>query len=132
MRLKLLRLTANDKQVLGNLFVYDRYIRLFECVTLESENRIPAGRYPVTKYQSPKLNRTVFLLHDVPKREYIEIHNLNYYTQTDGCIGVGEKHTDINHDGYQDITFSVRTMDALCDLLPDEVTIEIYDSSLLG
>lgn len=129
MRIKLLRLTANDKQVLGNLFVYDRFIRLFECVTLEPANRIPAGRYPVTKYQSPKFGFTVLLLHDVPGREAIEIHAGNFFTDSTGCILPGEKHTDINKDGYIDVTFSKATLGKLIDLLPDEgTTIDIYES----
>lgn len=123
-------MTASDKQVLGDLFVYDRFIRLFECRTLEPANNIPPGKYRLTKYQSPKFNRTVFLLHDVPGREAIEIHAGNYFSDTTGCILVGEKHTDINKDGLQDVTFSQKTLDLLCDLLPEETTIEIYEPSL--
>lgn len=126
MTIKLVRLTRNDKQTLGQLFVYDRMLRLFECCTLEAKH-IPAGKYWVTKYDSPRFKRQVLLLHDVPKRSYIEIHHGNFYSDTEGCILVGDKHTDINGDGLHDVTFSVRTLNNLLDLVPDRIQLSIFE-----
>jgi hypothetical protein len=50
---------------------------------------IPPGTYAVKRYFSPHFERPMPLLMDVPGREGIEIHWLNYPTETHGCIGVG-------------------------------------------
>ena len=50
---------------------------------------IPAGTYQGIKYDSPRLERTVLLLLDVPGFEDIEIHNGNYPRNTHGCTLVG-------------------------------------------
>lgn len=50
---------------------------------------IRAGRYRATVYYSPRLGRTVLLLHDVPGRTMIELHNANFPWELEGCIAVG-------------------------------------------
>lgn len=50
---------------------------------------IPAGRYRIEKYFSPKHNAFVLHVLDVPSFDMIEIHIGNYYTDTDGCLLVG-------------------------------------------
>lgn len=67
-----------------------------ECYTLEppptgAHPCIPVGRYPVSRYESPRFRSTVLLLHDVPGREGIEIHAGNGPDDTSGCILVGRE-----------------------------------------
>ena len=45
-----------------------------------------------------------------PGRSGVCIHKGNYFTQILGCIIVGDSHTDINKDGYKDVTNSGKTL----------------------
>ncbi len=102
------------------------------CFTLElpwQENKpniscIPAGIYPVSKYESPSKG-SVLLLHDVPNRTYIEIHAGNYTSQILGCILVGDGIKYLNNDTIPDVTNSKKTLNKLLNLAPDETFIEI-------
>jgi hypothetical protein len=80
---------------------------------------IPVGRYLLSRYESPKFGRTVLLLHDVPGREWIEIHVLNYPDQTQGCIGVGLSR------GLDYIAHSAQGLDALLTKLDGAESIYI-------
>ena len=62
---------------------------------------------------------------DVPNRSYILIHHGNYHKHTLGCILVGKTLTDINGDGYRDVTSSVATMNALNKVLPETFKLTI-------
>lgn len=115
MRLILTRLDVTDKGVFGHL-VTDG----FDCVTLERNDKlIPVGTYKVTRYHSPRLNRTVLLLHGVPGREMIEIHNANWEYQLEGCIAVGKRRAG------DMIESSVITLENLLQALSKAVEIEI-------
>jgi len=78
---------------------------------------IPLGCYTVVRRRSAKFGNHFHIL-DVPGRDYILIHNANYYWNLLGCIGVGKEHRDINKDGYLDITDSKTTMTKLLAILP--------------
>lgn len=81
------------------------------CYTLENAGKsIPVGEYAVTLYQSPSFHRQVILLHDVPGRDFIEVHPANWYTQLRGCIAVGE---DRAVDGS--LIHSLRAFEALVE-----------------
>lgn len=125
--------TNCDKQTIGILFVVDELNRIvFDCFTLElpsfgnkkKASNIPVGKYKVVKRNSPKYGNHFHIL-DVPNRDYILIHQGNYYTQIEGCVLVGKELKDINKDGIKDVTESVNTMKILNDLLPDKFVIEI-------
>lgn len=122
-----------DKQTLGELTVYqDRVKPIYDCKTLELEEEknavrddcIPKGIYKVVKRWSKKYGNHFHVL-DVPNRSMILIHQANYHYQLLGCIAVGEKHLDINNDGYKDVTNSVNTMKKLNELLPNEFVLKI-------
>lgn len=49
---------------------------------------IPEGTYKCTLFQSPSKG-LVYLLHDVPNRDMIEIHVANYTSDLLGCLGMG-------------------------------------------
>jgi len=78
----------------------------------------------VVKRNSPKFNDHFHIL-NVPGREYILIHQGNFYTQIRGCILVGQDLEDINKDGILDVTQSVFTMRKLNQILPKEFSLTI-------
>lgn len=89
---------------------------------------IPKGVYKCTKRHSPKYGHH-WLLHDVPDRDLILIHNANWSHELLGCIGVGkafseglDKKTGIS---AKMVTSSVATMQKLRAILPDSFTLEV-------
>ena len=56
---------------------------------------IPEGQYFVKLLYSPHFGRPLPHILGVPGRIGILIHALNYVTQTEGCIGIGDQ----QHDG---------------------------------
>lgn len=105
---------------------------VFTCKTLELPWRdnqyqiscIPKGNYNVVRRWSEKYGNHFHVL-GVPGRNYILIHVGNYYTEIRGCILVGTSHTDINRDGYRDVTSSKVTMNRLLELMPKSFTLTI-------
>lgn len=126
---------TNDKQTEGQLTVLSEAGHIvYKCFCLElpdkdnqfQVSRIPAGDYKVAKRFSKKYNNHFHIL-DVPNRSMILIHHGNYYTQTLGCILVGDKFEYLNKDRLKDVMNSVATMKQLVDLLPNEFTISIQE-----
>jgi hypothetical protein len=96
MELKLIREIFTDNSTIGRLYNGD----VFLCYTLEDETReagikipgrtsIPYGRYEIAITFSPKYNRKMPILLDVPMFEGIRIHSGNDDGDTEGCILVG-------------------------------------------
>ena len=127
---------SNEVQALGDLTVFDDDELIFSCKTLElpwKNNKrniscIPEGTYEVKKRYSEKYKNHFHIL-NVPDRAYILIHSGNYYTHTKGCILVGENHTDINSDGFRDVTSSRKTLALLNQNLPDKFEITISENA---
>ena len=107
--------------------------RNFNFFTLELpylDNRknissIHPGLYKAKKYFSPRYKRLVVLLFDVPNRTFIEIHHGNFTHDLLGCIAVGDSVKYLDDDGSPDVTNSVKTLDKLLNLLPDEFEVSI-------
>lgn len=122
----------SSKQTRGHMFCFDGDKKIFECKTLElpwKHNKknvscILAGTYLVEVYESPTKG-LVYLLQNVFDRSYIEIHAGNYYFDILGCILVGESFTDINKDGYVDVTNSKTTLGILLDKMGDKFKLTI-------
>lgn len=96
MELKLVREIFTDNSTIGKLYNGD----VFLCYTLEDMTReegikipgrtsIPYGCYEVAITFSPKYNRKMPILLDVPNFEGIRIHSGNDDGDTEGCILVG-------------------------------------------
>lgn len=96
------------------------------CVTLEEPWRdnarmrscIPAGSYRVTKYSGTR-HKSCFLVHDVPDRTAILIHEGNTLKDTAGCILVAKQHAQWGLE---------KSMDAMIYLnkvLPFEFMMEV-------
>lgn len=127
MKVLLTRVDYLDKQTLGKLTLLDEEGKeIYSCHTLElpwKDNEpkvscIPKGEYKVIPRWSAKFKEHFHIL-DVPNRSWILFHAGNYYTQIEGCILVGQGLSDINGDGYLDVTNSKVAMLKLLDLAPD-------------
>ena len=74
-------------------------------------SNVPAGTYPLVHEYSPKFRRSLWELKEVPNRAECKIHPANKWNQLNGCIALGIRLKDINHDGYFDVTSSRVTVD---------------------
>ena len=100
MNLRLVRTEFYRGNTIGKLYVDGK----FECFTLEDTVRngpkvygqtaIPVGNYRVTLELSPRFQKILPRLHDVPNFEGVLIHTGNRAEQTDGCILVGRSEKD--------------------------------------
>lgn len=99
MKLLLKRIAKKDAYTIGKLYIDGVYF----CDTLEDkvrdlivekkvmhETAIPPGSYKVVVNKSPKFQRELPRLLDVPYFEGILIHRGNTARDTSGCILVGE------------------------------------------
>ena len=124
----LTRLVYEKEQTLGFLF---KGLKKIAC-TLELEwdnNRarvscIPLGKYIVERRTSEKFGNH-FHITNVVDRSYILIHHGNYHRDILGCILVGSNHTDIDGDGYRDVTSSKNTMKKLLETMPIKFELNI-------
>jgi hypothetical protein len=88
------RLSSSDKCTLGVMKDENNvpFITTLELPWLDNKDNIsciPAGIYECERYKSPKRGYVVFLLKNVPDRDFVEIHIGNFPKDTDGCILIG-------------------------------------------
>jgi len=123
----LTRLTQNSKQTTGILLVHNSttdYVR-FSTIELPWLNNkkmiscIPPGTYTAKKIKSYSFGWCIQIL-DVPNRTAILIHAGNFYTNTKGCILVGEHFGKINKDSEIDISNSRKSVKKLLTYFPSE------------
>lgn len=107
MKLKLRRVARNNTYTIGKLYIDDKYF----CDTIEDKDRglnqsmslqeitnikvksqtaIPIGTYKILWTHSPKYNRFMPLIDNVPGFSGIRIHSGNSERDTEGCILCGE------------------------------------------
>jgi len=116
MNMILTRKWINSEVSIGELALND----VFECFTLENNLVIiPSGTYSVTIYNSPDHGFDVPLLHNVPNRDFIEIHPGNFAKDSKGCILVGQ-----THDEY-DVYNSKVAFESLFNKIKDSNSIQI-------
>ncbi len=128
--LKLHRKKYTSKQVIGTMDVYKDNIFVCSLATLEQEwnnnmtsnSCIPKGNYIVQHYSSDKYP-VALSLEGTDPRTVILIHNGNRYTHTKGCILVGLTHTDIDMDGYLDVSQSKDALSKLTGICENEKII---------
>ena len=106
MELRLERYDRSSSRTIGRLYLEGEFL----CWTLEDAVRgdpdpstpaneakvpgataIPAGRYWVTRQNSPRFGPDTLTLLDVPGFTHIRIHAGNRAEDTQGCILVGDK-----------------------------------------
>ena len=132
MKALLKRFDYSDKQTLGTLVIYDEGKIVYSCYTLELPDLknapniscIPSGEYKVVPRNSAKFKDHLHIT-EVPGRKYILIHTGNYFTDIRGCVLVGKTLTDINSDGYKDVTSSKVTLTEILNVAPDGFELEI-------
>jgi hypothetical protein len=105
LQLKRSERSEDDKATIGNLFVDGTR----ECWTLEDKVReipgqpveawkiagvtaIPSGVFPVVIDFSPKFQRMMLHILNVPDFSGVRIHSGNRDTDTEGCVLVGQAH----------------------------------------
>lgn len=123
----LLRFQQSEKGTLGRILYRNMQI----CCTLELPWKgnqhdiscIPEGKYKCISYTSPKNGREVWMLQNVPGRSNIEIHNGSFLTDTEGCIIVGDKHTE--YKGLPLTNNSKQTLSKIKATMPKEFWLEI-------
>lgn len=133
MLLTLYRYPSRDGATRGELFVDG----LFECYTLEDvvrdhkipgETAIPAGAYALAVTYSPRFQRYLPLLLEVPNFSGIRIHPGNKAADTEGCILVGTALVGTNAIGNSRAAFNdlfTKINSAIADGEP--VMVEIAD-----
>jgi len=124
------------KQYIGNGFLLSDYDNLieYEFRTLElpwKNNKsniscIPKGSYKVVKRHSEKFKNHFHIL-DVENRDFILIHNANFYTELRGCIAIGSDLQYLNTDNEIDVVNSINTLKELYNRLPDSFYLEIVE-----
>jgi len=135
MEIILVRFAEDNKQTLSRGIVIndDGTIEFnYACLELpwlDNTRRISciaAGKYKVKKRWSPRF-KNHFHIQNVPGRSYILMHSGNFNHNTLGCQLPGASHTDINNDGFLDVTRSKKTMKALWKILPKKFFITIIN-----
>ena len=89
-------------------------MRNVHLLTIDPQNDfcIPkgSGPYDVLFEHSPKFNEKLWEIKGVPNRSECKFHRSNYWHQLNGCIALGRRPTDMNKDGYLDVTASTTTI----------------------
>lgn len=128
------RTFQNDKQTLGVCTVFDEQNRaIFSGLSLERgwlDNKsniscVPTGRYPLIYEFSPRFNKELWELKNVPNRNECKFHTANYWHQLNGCIALGSRLIDIDNDGYYDVANSGNTLLSFHIALRGETRAEI-------
>lgn len=132
------RTFQDDKETRGmGSIVGDNGATLFQFVTIErawKDNQhgiscIPAGRYNYIKcLGSNKIPYPHLCVNNVTGRDGICVHRMNFFTDSEGCIGVGKSFADLNNDGELDVQQSTPALDAILNLLPEEGIIDISEN----
>jgi hypothetical protein len=122
------RLATQGKQITGEIVRAGKVVA--KTIELEWKNNarriscIPIGTYTVVKRTSNKYGQHFHLI-NVPGRDMILIHSGNYYSDSLGCIIVGDKHTDIDGDGLVDVVNSKATLSRMFTTFPDRFKLVI-------
>lgn len=136
--IKIVRHWTDIKQCTSTFLVLDENcqpIFLQPCIErgwLNNQQNIScvvAGVYPLILEYSHKFDRLLWELKGVPNRSECKIHPANFWDQLNGCMAIGDGLSDIDGDGYYDVTNSVDTINEFHLLMGDitETTIEIID-----
>ena len=125
MKIKLVRTCDDGTQTLGRLIIGINEYKTLELAYKNNERGkscIPVGTYKVNKHKSPKFGDSFWLQGTEPRKESL-IHKGNYHTDIRGCILVGFKHSDINKDGFIDVTDSAKAIKEILTFDVDEIEI---------
>lgn len=121
------RTVQNEEATYGVLILNNKPL----CDTIErpwldnhpQTSCIPPGEYEFETYHSPSKGVDVWLLKNVPNREYIEIHPANFAYELKGCIAPGQGYFRNKH--LIGVGNSRPTFEFLKTVLPREGKITI-------
>ena len=83
------------------------------------------GEYKCVYEYSPRFERNLWELKDVPNRSECKFHASNYWKQLNGCIALGVTAENIGLDFRLDDTNSSNNMDTFHRLLKSESEIKV-------
>ena len=138
--IKIGRTWGDRNQTLGTCKVMDEHnMPLFVSLSLERGWRdnqqniscIPLGEYPVVLEWSPKFEKNLWEIKEVPGRSETKFHSANYWHQLNGCIALGLRLRKIDGDEYYDVTNSNDTMKEFHSVLEGatDVKLIIYNEN---
>lgn len=115
----LIRRTYEPRQVLSSFQVFEDERMIWQCKAMEppwlnnkrNVSCVPPGRYTMIWEFSPRFQRHLFELKEVPGRSQILIHPFNFFWDTRGCIGLGDMFLDMNKDGSRDLRNSRKSLE---------------------
>ena len=119
MKIEIFTYEFEKTQTLGECVITENGVDLFSAKSLERADNnnkkgvscVPRGfTYKCVLEYSPRFKTMLWELKDVPNRSECKFHSANYWHQLNGCIALGKSLTDIDGDGYRDVTNSVNTM----------------------
>lgn len=134
--IRLHRYWQDLNQTSGNCTVLDGVgFPLFSSLSMErgwqhnlnNISCVPIGVYKVVLEFSDKYKRMLWEIKGVPGRSEAKFHSMNYWYDSEGCIGLGLRYKFLNADKYRDVTNSVNTMKAFHNALKGhtKATLEI-------
>ena len=125
MKVKVKRTFKGEEYTIGKLYIDDNYF----CDTLEDTVRngvkvygktaIPAGKYKVKKTMSPRFQKILPEILNVPGFSGVRIHSGNTAADTEGCLLLG-----LNKEKGK-VLCSKNAMAFFMDKTPNEFDIEI-------
>ena len=133
------RLFGKKRQTIGRaMLINEQFLQLFSFVTLElgwllneiGESCVKNGNYELHVRYSEKYGRHLHIK-DVEGRAFILFHWGNFNWDTQGCVLVGEKFSDINKDGDLDITKSKKTFKKLMSFIKDDDIINFVFNEII-
>lgn len=133
MRIEIFRYEFEKTQTLGECAITEKGKDLFLSKSLEradDNNKprvscVPSGVYRCVLEYSPRFKKDLWEIKGVENRSECKFHSANYWHQLNGCIALGENLTDIDGDGFRDVTNSKNTMKKFHKVLEGLTEIEL-------
>lgn len=135
MHIRIIREPTINRTTLGVVFIDGRFLSFsledavreipgqpVQAWKVRGETAIPAGRYRVRFTFSPRFQRRMLELVDVPGFSGIRIHPGNTARDTEGCLLLGVQRADAR---LVNSTAAVRALEAAVDAADEDVWITI-------
>lgn len=128
------RYNQNPNQTSGSCVVLDQdNFPLFSSLTLERgwmNNQNNTSCYGVGEYElvleySNKFKTKLWEVKGVHNRSECKFHAANFWRQLNGCTSLGLDYTDLDNDGYKDVTASASTMKRFHKALEGETKVKL-------
>lgn len=134
----ILRTSGDDNQSIGALIVSNgngNTLYISGCLErgwLDNKKDIsciPTGIYPLVYEYSPKFDRMLWEVKEVPSRSECKFHAASFWKNLNGCISPGTYLEDLNNDGYVDMAYSGNALERFHKAMGDvkEAQLRVYD-----